>query len=1580
MTVNERPNANPSATLSVSDSTPKRGETITITGNYTDADGNLSSATIRDLGSGNKTGNTGTFPSIGTAGESISGSRDSITRSFTIPTSVNTGSYTFRTEVVDADSASAIAWTTVNAQNNNPTVSLTVSATEITEGEMVTLTAVVDDSDGTVKRVSFIRGKVFQSYLDPTTSSVTHTYTPVGTGQRTFYAQVFDNDGAVANSNNVTFNVIAAPLPTPNVSPTVSISASDTAINEGESVTVTAIASDSDGTIESVEFRRNGSTVKTDTSSPYTYTYSSASAGTHRFEATAVDDDGDDTISNTVTVEVNDNPTVSLSVSATEITEGEMVTLTATATDSDGTVERVSFIRGKVFVHDTEAPFEHTYTPVGTGQRTFYAQVFDNDGAVANSNNVTFNVIAAPLPTPNVSPTVSISASDTAINEGESVTVTAIASDSDGTIESVTFRRNGSTVKTDTSSPYTYTYSSASAGTHRFEATAVDDDGDDTISNTVTVAVNANPTVSLSVSATEITLGESVTLTATATDSDGTVERVSFIRGKLLAIDNEKPFTYTYTPQGTGQRTFHAMAFDNDGGTATSNDVTFTVNPATDPPPDPPSNVAPVAMLSFSDSAPKRGETITITGNYTDSNGNLATATIHDLGTGDNTGNTGTFPSIGVAAESISGGSASIERDFTFPVTTALGTYTFRTEVVDAASASDAAGETVTVTNNNPTVSLSVSATEITEGQSVTLKATVDDSDGMVVRVSFIRGKVFVHDTEAPFEHTYTPVGTGQRTFYAQAFDDDGGVANSDNVTFTVIAATPVDGVSLSSSASIIALGSEVPLTAEVSQRGRSVERVKFYRDGSLVNTATASPYSYEDTPPAVGIYSYYARAEFSDQSHSDSMPIDVKVVEFLKWEDIDNNGILDQVLATLRKPTLSLGGVGSVVGENDIVLTVTDQSTYLLGALTPDYIKTYLPNYEIDVYLLASVRFAPQDGYTYRAQYKLGNVWYNWSPILTIADAIRGYILWCNYEVSWSSIAYVPATFRVVKLGRTSYAKGEPFSVDVNGDGVDDKVQKVSPEVYGQDFDELFIKADCPQGVIGCDQANTELVIKDNGRWIIVDQNQSIARVISPGDPDYPSSGVTPNDRVIAVKKSKARYLTIWFAEVTPVALTVKWIKKDSDLTINPNAGGGWRIYPGKQTPTDTINRKKVKIQATLSNPMQNVEIWFKVFDVDDPSSKSVTVDNEQAPTDNRGSWNQPAVSAMTNAQGVAEVEFEVSMQPGDNFRALASTEGVTAFTGMLAKQNDGLKARITDSNNNITQGSNSLGISGLLTVWREVHVEVDSMGVVTGNQISGQITSVTNHLVYGKNVITNQNLDDSINRFKDGNLNSDSVNYEVHSNTNGQYFKVTLKKKFDASRNEIIPSVESSFTLKDDDGISGDVPGPDTSLLEKVFAPAYVLPVFDGVGERSNNNGDVSFDLNIEEDPTEIKGQFGAGKNSPASSDDYWTVYIQSAYQGPLDRDSDPDSETNPSLGITGMFTTGNSNGSLVYIETIRDVNHSGLNHPQSWVVAHEIGHLFVGPEHLEDRNLMDQGTDVRNPVFSAIHINAIRDKNHP
>lgn len=186
-----------------------------------------------------------------------------------------------------------------------------------------------------------------------------------------------------------------------------------------------------------------------------------------------------------------------------------------------------------------------------------------------------------------------------------------------------------------------------------------------------------------------------------------------------------------------------------------------------------------------------------------------------------------------------------------------------------------------------------------------------------------------------------------------------------------------------------------------------------------------------------------------------------------------------------------------------------------------------------------------------------------------------------------------------------------------------------------------------------------------------------------------------------------------------------VEWIAKDSPLDANPNPGGGLRIFPEKATPAAEV-KDVVLIRATVTPVIDKAKVYFKKFDVDDPSSNAAPVDNEERSFDNRDYVSGPDSDAqLTNAEGYAEVEFTVSHRPGDNYRAVALCDP-KYFPGMGAKQNDGTLARVHYT------GSGSFFparyISPLLTVWRTLHVELDSMLPVVPeeNMIKGNITAL--------------------------------------------------------------------------------------------------------------------------------------------------------------------------------------------------------------------------------------------------------------
>jgi hypothetical protein len=95
------------------------------------------------------------------------------------------------------------------------------------------------------------------------------------------------------------------PPPPPNVPPTVNITApaNNATFKKKSTITTTATAGDSDGTVARVEFLRDGTLVGQDTTAPYSSAWANANPGKHTLTARAVDNAGA-TASASVTVTV----------------------------------------------------------------------------------------------------------------------------------------------------------------------------------------------------------------------------------------------------------------------------------------------------------------------------------------------------------------------------------------------------------------------------------------------------------------------------------------------------------------------------------------------------------------------------------------------------------------------------------------------------------------------------------------------------------------------------------------------------------------------------------------------------------------------------------------------------------------------------------------------------------------------------------------------------------------------------------------------------------------------------------------------------------------------------------------------------------------------------------------------------------------------------------------------------------------------------------------------------------------------------------------------------------------------------
>jgi len=120
------------------------------------------------------------------------------------------------------------------------------------------------------------------------------------------------------------------------------------------------------------------------------------------------------------------------------------------------------------------------------------------------------------------------------------ISLSATATDSDGTVSKVQFFQGTTLLSTMTSSPYTFTWVNVPVGTYSLTVKATDNSGAMTISSAVSVTVNLPPNVPPAVSLSNppnnatFAAPASISMSAAATDTDGNIGKVEFFQGTTL--------------------------------------------------------------------------------------------------------------------------------------------------------------------------------------------------------------------------------------------------------------------------------------------------------------------------------------------------------------------------------------------------------------------------------------------------------------------------------------------------------------------------------------------------------------------------------------------------------------------------------------------------------------------------------------------------------------------------------------------------------------------------------------------------------------------------------------------------------------------------------------------------------------------------------------------------------------------------------------------------------------------------------------------------------------------------------------
>ena len=290
-----------------------------------------------------------------------------------------------------------------------------------------------------------------------------------------------------ASTNSVNI-VVDAP-------PTVSLSspANNASFTAGANVTLQANANDSDGSVAKVEFFAGATLLGAATGSPYSFTWTAVPAGNYSLTAKATDNQGATATSVAVSITVNP-ANVSPSVTIISPTNGAVLiapatfTVQAIASDSDGSVAQVQFFNGTISLGietSSSSPYSASANNLAAGPYTLSAVATDNLGATAtNSVNI---VVDAPPSVTITSPTNSATFTAPA-----DITITATASDSDGSISKVEFFEGVIRLGETTNAPYSTVWSNVASGSYLITAKATDDGGAVGTSIPVSITVNSN--------------------------------------------------------------------------------------------------------------------------------------------------------------------------------------------------------------------------------------------------------------------------------------------------------------------------------------------------------------------------------------------------------------------------------------------------------------------------------------------------------------------------------------------------------------------------------------------------------------------------------------------------------------------------------------------------------------------------------------------------------------------------------------------------------------------------------------------------------------------------------------------------------------------------------------------------------------------------------------------------------------------------------------------------------------------------------------------------------------------------------
>ncbi len=512
------------------------GDTITFSGYGTDIDGTIVSYNWTSNLNGLLNSGTGDFSSFSTNSLAI-------------------GTHTITFTVVDDEGKTGSDSITINIkQLNEPTASIVspLDGQEFKQGDTITFSGSGSDLDGNI--VSYSWTSSIDGQLSTSASFQTSN---LSAGTHTITFTVTDDDG-LTNSDSITITV--KELNAPVVSITSPNNEDD--FKEGEEITFTAVASDSDGSIVSYEWVSSEDGV---IGNSQTFTTSALSDGRHTITVTVTDDDGlTASYSIDITVKALTAPTAVITSpeSGAVFKEGDPITFDGSQSyDEDGYITSYSWRSDKDGTIGNVAVF--TKDDLSLGKHYITLTVTDNDNQ-SYTDTFTIWIVINPLTAPDV--IINSPENGAIFNHDEQITFNASVSDPDGSIVSYSWTSDiYGEIKSGSGEPESFT-STLPEGEHEITLIVTDDNGltgQDTV--WITVAENRPPVADAGSDRTVAANSTVLFDASNSYDPDGTIVSYEWDFG-----DNTTATGITVTHSfDYGTYTVTLTVTDNDGATDT---------------------------------------------------------------------------------------------------------------------------------------------------------------------------------------------------------------------------------------------------------------------------------------------------------------------------------------------------------------------------------------------------------------------------------------------------------------------------------------------------------------------------------------------------------------------------------------------------------------------------------------------------------------------------------------------------------------------------------------------------------------------------------------------------------------------------------------------------------------------------------------------------------------------------------------------------------------------------------------------------------------------------------------------------